>query len=257
MGLTTILSGSFHKETSFTKSDDGHIYYMDRQKPDCQAGSAMSYFYLERNGVNRDQIRYDFTCLNSGNINGHVQDKHTNWGPVDGGHSVNYLDKHNVDCPKDTLIQSFRVERSGSKIRYSYKCAPAKILCCKSFTNNKTDMGNKSTFYLDRQPVGKRNSKNYAFKQFWLRSSYSPDRIWYQYEMCKVTDEEAENAVKLAQTNYDNAAANLQALNLSLRSLSIDLKNLRLNWKIIIMICKLLDVTKVYKMIVREIFEYF
>ena len=78
-------------------------------------------------------------------------------------------------------------------------------------------MGNKSFFYLDRQrSVGVSGSGKWAMKGFRLQSSYSPNKIWYKYELCQVSDEAAELALKETQKRYDDALTNLQTLELEL-----------------------------------------
>jgi hypothetical protein len=215
---TPVMSGSALKRTSWTKASGGDIVYLDRQRPSCPAGSAMSYFYLDRSGSNRDNVRYEFTCLSSGNVQSTgITNKTTSYNSTSGKKSVNYLDRHNVNCPTGTLLKSFKLQRSGSKIRYAYSCTPAKTLCCKNVSTGKTDMGNKSFFYLDRQrSVGVEGSNKWAMKGFRLQSNYSPDKIYYKYELCQVTDEAAELALKQTKERYDAALTNMQALELEL-----------------------------------------
>ena len=136
----------------------------------------------------------------------------TSWNDTSGSKAVNYLDRHKVSCPTGSLLKSFKLQRINSRIRYVYYCATAKTLCCKTFQNKKTDLGNKSFFYLDRQPVGKLSSKTMALKGFRLHTS--GNTIFYIYQMCQVSDEAAEKALIETRMKLDEATANLQTVQL-------------------------------------------
>ena len=213
-----IMSGhtSSIKNTGWKRANGGRIAYLDRQRPTCVSGSAMSYFYLDRNGSSRDYARYEVSCLGSANINKKTRPGVTSWNDTSGSKAVNYLDRHKVSCPTGSLLKSFKLERQGSRIRYVYYCSTAKTLCCKTFQNKKTDLGNKSFFYLDRQPVGKLNSKTMALKGFRLHTS--GNSIFYIYQMCQVSDEAAEQALVDSRMKLDEATANLQTLQLLLEA---------------------------------------
>merc|ERR1740117_2666777 len=128
--------------------------------------------------------------------------KFTNYNATNGDHSVNFLDRHAMACPANNVLRNFKVERNPSKmdhIRYKYTCVAANVLCCKKSSSSKQAMGNKSSFYLDRQQIGNHKSTNTAFSALRLRSSYGPDLMWYDYSMCELMDMDAHAAMQAGQ----------------------------------------------------------
>jgi len=216
--------------TRYQESDgNGNIFYLDRHQPSCAQG-AMTSFILERKNRNSDNVRYANTCVNSSAITGKKQVRYTNFNATDGAKSVQFLDRHNVNCPAGTLIQNFRLQRKSGdnkKIRYQYTCVSAETLCCKSYTNGATDAGDFQIFYLDRQRIGHQNNKNWGLNQFKLSVKYGPKNMWgnpkdnkiyYSYEMCKLKDMDAQAAVeqskkilKASEDELAKAATELEA----------------------------------------------
>jgi len=191
--------------TSYSETNNkGSIFYLDRHEPYCSRG-AITYFKLERRNRDSDDVRYRNTCVNSDAINiGKISNGSTGYNTTSGKLSINYLDRHNVMCEAGTVLRSFRMVRKpsdNSKIRYNYTCVAANTLCCKTYTTGKSDMADKSAYYLDRQGVGKENVRDWAMRRFKLNSSYKPDRISYTYEMCKLRDEDAYKASTQAKAN--------------------------------------------------------
>jgi len=177
--------------TKWDKASKGDIIYLDRQNVECKGG-AMSWFRLLRQG--EDKIAYKASCVESKALKlKSFENKHTDFNTYDGKHSVNYLDRHHVKCDEGTVLQQFRVARNSSKdkIRYDYKCVKAEILCCSNDDSKKEEMGDKSTFYLDRQSIGVENSNDKVLQSFRLISHYSPNRLQYKFRMCKLRDEKA------------------------------------------------------------------
>ena len=96
-----------------------------------------------------------------------------------------------------------------------FYCTP--FLCCNSNSTPKMDMGDGTIFYLDRQLVGNNNSPNLAMSQFRLRTSYNPDKMWYDFTSCKIADMDAINSVKnlegVLQQSTQGVQTALQQLN--------------------------------------------
>jgi hypothetical protein len=182
----------------YQTSAGGNIFYMDRNMCSCNSG-AISYFQIQRSG---DNLRYYSTCPKSSAITGPVMIKYTNYNATNGDKSVNFLDRHNMVCPANHVLRNFKLERnpsSMSRIRYKYTCVQANVLCCKKKTSSKQSMGNKTTFYLDRQQIGDPKSTSRALGQLRLRTSYGPDRMWYEFHMCELMDMDAHAAMTASQ----------------------------------------------------------
>jgi hypothetical protein len=204
------------KSTAWATASSGNVFFLDRHQPNCKAsnvGSALSYFYLDREANFGGNIRYEYSCIQTGSIamkNDAVK-KATAWD-VMGNHEVNFLDRHHVNCPNGQVLRDFKIERNGQQIRYTYHCVNATLLCCKDVTLAKNDMGNKSSYYLDRNPVGTLSSTKFAIKGFKLNSQYTPDKIWYTYTKCQVQDDEAAIALSDVKRRMVAAVSNLQDL---------------------------------------------
>jgi len=135
------------------------------------------------------------------------KNENTAYAATSGAKSVNYLDRQNVNCPSGYVLNSFNLNRNPkdmSQVRYSFTCVKAQTLCCTKYSSSKTDMGNRSIFYLDRQQTGFLNSMQTVLKGFHLKSKYSPDQIWYDFEMCKLKDMDAAKALEQAEQNVTN-----------------------------------------------------
>ena len=213
---TSIANIPYATSTSFQSTDGiGNIYYLDRHEPTCSNG-AMTYFRLQRSSNN---VSYSVNCIRSEAIGYTVNNYFTGYNGTNGAKSVNYLDRHDVTCPNGQVLRSFRLTRqpsNNSNVRYDFSCVNAEILCCKSYTNGPTDMGNRSAFYLDRQPVGQQNTTNFAMRRFKLNTSYGPDRLFFLYEMCKLKDMDAARAVEQNQLNLKSNQVALQNANTEL-----------------------------------------
>jgi hypothetical protein len=56
-------------------------------------------------------------------------------------------------------------------------------------------MGDRSIYFLDRQKVGENQSRTHALQQFKLFSTYNPDKMYYEYTLCKLMDMDADDKV--------------------------------------------------------------
>merc|ERR1712032_1694608 len=161
---------------SYQTSAGGNIFYLDRNLCSCNKG-AIGYFQIQRSG---DNLRYYTTCPKGSAITGPEMIKYTNYNATNGDKSVNFLDRHNMS--------------------YKYTCVAANVLCCKKATSSPQAMGDKTTFYLDRQQIGDHKGKNKAFSQLRLRTKYGPDQMWYEYKMCELMDMDAHAAMQQAES---------------------------------------------------------
>lgn len=187
----------FRAKTPWSVTSGGEIIYLDRHSVNCKNG-AMSWFRLFRENVGNggtDRIQYKASCLKSKALKlKSFENKHTNFNITEEhNRSVNYLDRHHVKCDEGTVLQQFKLQRNskGDKIRYDYRCVKANIICCSDDTSKLQKMGERNVFYLDRQSTGVENSDDRVLQSFRLLSNYNPDKIYYQFRMCKLRDEDA------------------------------------------------------------------
>jgi len=124
-------------------------------------------------------------------INGeNCADKFTPWNADGGGNTV-YLDRHRLNCGASSdVLRSFKLERSGNKIRYKYTCCnlPKATCSLRKVQNYYTVEGGGNSVYLDRQYVscGARGLLN----EFWLlRRGRRHGKYRYQYYCCDLSSQ--------------------------------------------------------------------
>jgi hypothetical protein len=142
--------------TNWNDAGRGSIFYLDRHDLDCGNNSAINFFHLQRLGWN--QIRYFYKCIKSNNITNECSKKSTPQNDTDGNErrSVDYLDRHDIRCDDGTVIRQFKLGRNGRQIFYEYTCCKAQVQPSVGGSSNSSDKGDRSNFYLDRQPVDAR-----------------------------------------------------------------------------------------------------
>ena len=200
--------------TSYTSAKGGLIYYLDRQKPACANGSGMSYFKLNAQG---DTVNYSYNCINSEAISTKSSDVSSHSTPFNSyntgifqDYSVNFLDRHSVQCASGVL-KSFELGRDAghNNINIQYKCVKAQTLCCKQHSTPHTSMRSRKTFDLQLQSVGTTAATHMVLKGFKLVSDSNKDTLHYVYTTCKLKDMQAEKRVSLLQTAYSKDTISL------------------------------------------------
>ncbi len=81
--------------------------------------------------------------------------KYTGWNSHGGGNLV-YIDRHNINCGgSGYVLQMFHMQRSGSNMRFQYKCCRLKASVCSNSGRSTgfNSAGRGNTIYLDRQTV--------------------------------------------------------------------------------------------------------
>ena len=138
---------------AWNDSGAGNIFFLDRQDVACAANEGISQFVMAREGNN---IRYNYSCSKSSKITTNCQTKTTPQNDTDSNSysSGHYLDRHDMNCGANWVIQRFKLERNGGKIFYTYNCCQTTNTgMCNAKTTAPSSNGNKETFYLDRQNV--------------------------------------------------------------------------------------------------------
>jgi hypothetical protein len=172
--------------TNWQDAGEGSIWFLDRHWVSChQANSAMTSFRLERNN---QTLRFAYRCL----VNSRIEtwpdtDRFTEYNDVGGDEwkALHFLDRHIVSCPPGRVLKEFGIKREadpGNGLRIQYGCVAVRGLG-ETITNRtfRTDIGNKNTFYLDRQtyqPLG----PDEVLKGFKLESSWNPDVIDFFFQ---------------------------------------------------------------------------
>lgn len=158
----------------------GSTWYLDdRHKVECYSdNSAIRGFWLERNG---EKIRYRAECVIHRKISNNCETRLTAFSDLDWNEyaSINFLDRQRVMCYGDESMKSFKMQRADNRPRYSFECCKTEYVS--SYTNRwqKTDMGGKENYFLDRQKV--LLGVDESLRGFWVETSYNPDLIWYSW----------------------------------------------------------------------------
>lgn len=140
----------YPEKTRETDWGEGSIFYLDRHNVDAGPKRVICGFnlYMPKKG----KIAYQF-CTSQAykgryyqhqNISTQTYDKYTAWGDTasDETQSAHFLDRHEVKCDGDDLIQQFQLQRKGNQIRYRYRCVKTSIKKCH---NDKTDFNSKNS----------------------------------------------------------------------------------------------------------------
>lgn len=172
------------------KGNGRHCAGSSRDSTSCFLGCCPSKYHCTANrkcipGTWR--CDYDNDCGNSqdeASCSESCHYKYTTWNSHGRGNAV-YMDRHRINCGgSGNVIQYVKMQRSGSQIRFEYKCCKLlKNVCSlRKVTNAFTYDGNGDTVYLDRQTV---SCGSYGvLNDFWLSRS-SNHKYWrYNYYCC-------------------------------------------------------------------------
>ena len=189
---SVVRMANIEKQTAFNDLGGSKSQFLDRHNVVCLP-NAISGFKLERN---EEQMRYIYNCAQG-----------VTWEPVvdavtgsfvsstaendGGGGRMEYLDRHNVECPAGTAIAQFKLnsKNDANQISYSYNCiAPAvqnKMVCHdKSTSPTIADGFGFKTEYLDRQLV--KCEDNQVMQRFQMVSNWPGNSLLYEYRCCNV-----------------------------------------------------------------------
>jgi len=175
------------KQTDWNDLGEAKTQFLDRHSVDCFP-NAISAFKLETNG---ETMRYFYICAQG-----------ITWGPAvgvvtaendGGGGRMEYLDRHNAECPQGTAMAQFKMnsKNDAEKISYSYNCiAPAvetKMACYdKSTSPTSADGFGFKTLYLDRQIV--KCDDNQVLQRFHMVANMPGNSLLYEYRCCNVQE---------------------------------------------------------------------
>jgi hypothetical protein len=113
------LGDPFNKETAWDAGGNGGNIFLDRQNVECDPGSVLTGVQLIKD-PNSDNIKYKYTCVSTPGLT--CRNAQT---PKfsDGGQNFRYLERHDIKCNSDEVLQKFRLGRpSDSELSYNYTC---------------------------------------------------------------------------------------------------------------------------------------
>lgn len=161
------------------------MYFIDRQTINCNKDGINQFQYINLNTTN--QLRYDYKCLGASleTPSGvrYTAQEPSGCGNNDCGNTV-YLDRHNVDCNSNPIL-NFKLESNPQDlINYKYQCGNNELTECTSRTTNWDEESSNSAF-LDRHDV--KCNPDEVLTQFQLVRNYNDadNKFRYNYKCCK------------------------------------------------------------------------
>jgi hypothetical protein len=168
-----------NRETGWNDAGQGSVWFLDRHHVSCSNNnSAIRAFWYQRGGEN---FRYNYECVTHPKISNTCETRYTKLSDLDWNEykSINFLDRQQVFCYGDESMKSFKVQRIDNRLRYEINCCKTEFVSDYKTRWEKTDMGGKQNYYLDRQKIVL--GVDEALRGFWMEVSYNPDLIWYAW----------------------------------------------------------------------------
>ena len=112
------LGSPVDKDTGYNDEGGGNVIYLDRHNVDCGANNVLSQFQL---GRSENQYRYNYKCAPSKKPI--TCREVTTPANEDGGGNAVYLDRHDLSCEADEVMNRFQLTRpSENTIQYKFNC---------------------------------------------------------------------------------------------------------------------------------------
>lgn len=177
------------KETTLNEIGDSQSQFLDRHKIECPKKTSINKFKYElgdqTKNETKDKFQYKYTCTKDGDLEDTLIPKTTPENDRGGGDFV-YLDRHNIECGKDEVLNSFKYERQGAdKIYYSYNCIKSKkpLTCRQVKTDLSISVDADNTKNLKNLNPSCLN--NEALQSFKFIRGENNTKIGYDYKCCK------------------------------------------------------------------------
>lgn len=195
---TELYVGNRYTRYTGRNANSGQIIYLDRHNVDC-GNDFITYF------KGHGPFQYQYTCMSSSGFPRVIRaDRRTRF-TYGGQHNLNYLDRQNVYCPRNQVLQRFQMgTTSHYRFNYNYRCAYGnwRSLSCTSHSTNWNTYSNMH--YLDRHSidcgadkalngfdVDARNFREVTGRYWWWgwRNRYGyVNKIKYNFKCCRMID---------------------------------------------------------------------
>lgn len=108
------------RNTDWNDAGNGDTRYLDRHNVECEPNQALTDFRLIKEETT-GRIGFEYGCANVHLDN--VVQYETEFNDDGRGESI-YLERHNVSCPSETVLNAFRLVRNEAQDNYKYvfKC---------------------------------------------------------------------------------------------------------------------------------------
>lgn len=179
------------------------IKFIKGQNKNTEYNSYMNTFYLDRHNINcesnpinnfkielsddKTKLRYNYGCAEGGDL-GDKNSKDSSFNDAGNG-TIVYLDRHNIDCGSNALLNNFQLTRKEgdtNSYRYNYNCLNSnQPLTCRKVQSAQilgVHGGNTDVFKLSNANI--KCNEDEALSRFKL---FRPDgnSVQYEYNCCK------------------------------------------------------------------------
>jgi len=178
------------KSTELNDIGSKEHYFLDRHNVTCGNKSGINRFQYtlgdQTNNDTKDKFQYKYTCTNGGDLEDIDASKTT--ATNDGGNgNVYFLDRQEIICPSDEILNKFKLERPGepNKIYYSYNCIKSKkpLTCRTAHTEKVNIVNDDNTKNLKNYNVS--CAKDEVLQRFLLKRGTPDSLVGYDYTCCK------------------------------------------------------------------------
>lgn len=192
MTLQTSSDYCVEKETQAKEAGGFKTNYLDKHNITCNDNEYISNLRLDAT-YDPDRVKFKYQCCpvnpNMRNIPVTKQVKTTPWNDA-GGYKTDFLDRHNIDCGDNGLLNQVKVDTryKPDQIKYTYSCvypqfpdtARAHTICSDLKTQPNT--AGKTANYLDKHsmycPAGQ------GMSRYQLSTDQNAKKYNYNYRCC-------------------------------------------------------------------------
>jgi hypothetical protein len=167
----------FDNSIKVTKpNENGTAVFLDKHNVDCGL-NAVNQFKLERHN---DSIFYNYKCSKSDKLESPQQ---VNNPKTELNASIIYLDRQNIKCGQDEVINNFKLNNAlHNEWYYTYNCSKSKVpLTCRSVESESTPQGSNASAV---SPLHVQCEPNEVLSQFNLHNAGN-NQMTYKYTCCK------------------------------------------------------------------------
>jgi len=180
------------------------VEFLDQLPVACPQNSALSYIKLDTVVDGKEhKYKFSFMCIESTGITSECYERQTKVATIEDGKSVQFLDRHYMQCDEDQLMTEFALinhtdyTNSKRQVNFKYKCCNAKVRNCQEFFTHSDKIGfigNEekkccTPNYLDRFPIDTRDGEmKFGISEFGMtqRDVGSIKRYGHKGKKCQV-----------------------------------------------------------------------
>lgn len=176
------------KETNLENNGDSNqvknsIRFLDKQNIECPDQTGINRFKYVLGDANK--FKYEYTCSKGGDLETAINNKSTDTN-YDGDGKIQYLDRHEIFCGKDEVLNQFQLTRTDMEnIRFDYKCIKSKSpLTCQDRNTQMTNIVNAEGIKVLKN-ISPTCGSDEALQKVQLITDNDNNTIKYNFTCCK------------------------------------------------------------------------